>query len=269
MVNDMTNLAANISMMFTELPFRDRIAAAAQSGFRGLECVEPYAIPAEEWAALLREHGLTLALFNFPPGDWGAGERGIAADPARVDECRAGVELGLRYARATGCSGIHLMAGIMPPDADRAAWHATLIDNLRFAADAAAEHEIDVLLEPINTRVDIPNYFYDTVEQVMAVIKEAGRPNVRLQYDIYHQQIMQGDLARTIERLLPMIGHIQIADNPGRNEPGTGEIAFDWLLGRIGALGYDGWIGCEYRPAGDTWDGLGWAQAYLDKGAGK
>lgn len=265
----MINLAANISMMFTEHPFRDRVQAAAQAGFRGIECVEPYAIPCEEWADLLRRNGLTLALYNFPPGDWNAGERGIAANPARIDECRDGVELALRYAKATGCRRLHLMAGIMSPDCDRLAWRNTLIGNVQFAAEAAARHGVDVLLEPINSRVDIPDYFYDTVEQVMAIIGDVARPNVRLQFDVYHQQVMRGDLARTLERYLPNIGHIQIADNPGRNEPGTGEIAFDWLLGRIAALEYDGWIGCEYRPLGETVAGLGWARPLLSESAGK
>lgn len=259
----MIRLAANLSMLFTDLPFLDRFGAAAAAGFRAVECVSPYAESAEDVAAAARQHDLTVALFNLPPGDWASGERGFAADPARVDEFRRSVDTGLDYARATSCTTLHLMAGKIPPGADRAAWTRTLIDNVAFAADLAADQGVTLVLEAINTRVDIPTYFYDRTADVLAVIDAAGRPNVKLLYDVYHMQIMEGDVARSIERLLPRIGHIQIADNPGRHEPGTGELNFPWLLGRIDALGYDGWIGCEYAPAAGTIDGLGWASPYL------
>jgi hydroxypyruvate isomerase len=199
----------------------------------------------------------------MPPGDWAAGDRGYGADPARVDEFRRSIGVALDYARATGCRTLHLMAGKIAPGADRAACTRTLVDNIRLAADAVSADGITLVLEPINTKVDMPGYFYDTTAAALEIIDAAGRPNVRLLYDIYHMQIMEGDIARTIERLLPRIGHIQLADNPGRNEPGTGEINYPWLLGRLEALGYGGWIGCEYKPAGDTASGLGWAKPYL------
>ncbi|WP_019832778.1 2-oxo-tetronate isomerase [Sphingomonas sp. PR090111-T3T-6A] len=259
----MTRLAANLTMLFTHLPFLERIDAAAAAGFKAIECVEPYVAPATEVADRLERHGLAAALFNMPPGNWAAGDRGYGADPARTDEFRNSIEVALDYARATGCRTLHLMAGKIPADADRVACTRTLIDNIRLAADAMSTDDITLVLEPINTKIDIPGYFYDTTAAALEIIDAADRPNVKLLYDIYHMQIMEGDIARTIERLLPRIGHIQLADNPGRNEPGTGEINYPWLLGRLEALGYDGWIGCEYKPAGDTAAGLGWAKPYL------
>lgn len=258
----MTRLAANLTMMFTELPFLQRFDAAAAAGFKAVECIAPYGEPADVVAERLRRNDLTLALFNMPAGDWAAGERGFAADPERRDEFRASTAMALDYARATGCTKLHLMAGKVPADADRNAWTDALVDNIRYAADAAGE-EIAIVLEPINTRVDIPGYFYDRTDAVLAVIDRVERPSVKLLYDIYHMQIMEGDLARTIERLMPRIGHVQIADNPGRGEPGTGEINFPWLLSRLDRLGYDGWVGCEYKPVGSTQAGLGWAAPYL------
>lgn len=259
----MTRLAANLTMMFTDLPFLDRFAAAAEAGFEAVEFVSPYAEPSEAVADAARRHGLFVVLFNMPPGDWAAGERGFAADPARVDEFAQSVDLALGYARATGCRTLHLMAGKIPDDADRAQWTDTLVANTRLAADRVAGDGVTLVLEPINTRIDVPGYFYDRTDTVLDVIDAVGRNNVRLLYDVYHMQIMEGDVARTIERLLPRIGHIQIADNPGRHEPGTGELNFPWLFGRIAALNYDGWIGCEYAPAGDTHQGLQWAAPYL------
>lgn len=258
----MVTLAANLSLLFTEVAFLDRFAAAAAAGFRAVEFMFPYAHRPEEVAAAARAAGTQIVLFNTPAGDWDGGERGTAARPDRVDECRAGIATALDYAAALGCSRLHLMAGkTADHDQDRA--RACLVANARHAADLGAAQGIDILLEPINTRVDIPGYFYDTTAAAMDVIAEIDRPNVKLQYDAYHMQIMEGDLARTIERLLPAIGHIQIADNPGRGEPGTGEIAYPWLLSHIDALGYAGAIGCEYRPRGATLEGLGWARPYL------
>lgn len=259
----MTRLAANLTMMFTELPFLDRFAAAADAGFAAVEFVSPYAEPVAAVADAAQRHGLTVALFNLPPGDWAAGERGIAADPARVGEFADSVDLALTYARATGCRTLHLMAGKIPDDADRALWTETLVANIRHAADRVAHDGITLVLEPINTRIDVPGYFYDRTDTVLDVIDTVGRDNVKLLYDVYHMQIMEGDVARTIERLLPRIGHIQIADNPGRHEPGTGELNFPWLFNRIAALGFDGWIGCEYAPADGTLAGLPWATPYL------
>jgi hydroxypyruvate isomerase len=198
----------------------------------------------------------------MPAGDWVGGERGIGAVPGRETEFRANAVLALDYARDLGCSRLHLMAG-KTAGLDAAACHRTLIDNIRLAADLVAADGITILLEPINTRVDIPGYFYDTTTAALAVIAEADRANVRLQYDIYHMQIMEGDLARTIARLLPQIGHIQLADNPGRGEPGTGEINYRWLLPHLDALGYTGFVGCEYKPVAGTVEGLDWTRPYL------
>ncbi len=259
----MTRLAANLTMMFTELPFIERFDAAARAGFKAVECVAPYVTPAAAVQERLRALGLTMALFNFPPGDWAAGERGFSADPARKAEFRESIDRALEYADATGCRTLHLMAGKITAGANRAVWTDTLIENVRLAANAVVGRGLTIVLEPINTRVDIPGYFYDTTAAALSVMDAANRPNVKLLYDIYHMQIMEGDLARTIERLLPRIGHIQLADNPGRNEPGTGEINYAWLLKRLDALGYDGWVGCEYKPAQETAAGLGWARSYL------
>ena len=256
----MVKLAANLSMMFQDLPFLDRFDAAAEAGFSGVEFLFPYDHDAALIAERAQQCGLQVVLFNLPAGDWEGGERGIAALPDRVEEFRAGVAKGLDYARALGCPRLHLMAGKVPASAE---CRAALVANIAHAADLAAADNVEILIEPINTRVDIPGYFYGTSAAALSVIDEAGRANVRLQYDIYHMQIMEGDLARTIERLLPRIGHMQLADNPGRAEPGSGEINYPWLLSRIDALGYAGWIGCEYRPAGDTKAGLGWARDYL------
>lgn len=258
----MVKLAANLSMMFNELPFLDRFAAAADAGFRAVEFLFPYEEPAPRVAAALRRNGLEIALFNMPAGDWAGGERGIGALPGREEECRRGAALALEYARELGCRRLHLMAGITAGhDAD--ACRDALIRNVRHAADLVADDGIAILLEPINTRVDMPGYFYSTSSAGTAIIEAAGRANVRLQYDVYHMQIMEGDLARSIERLMPRIGHIQIADNPGRGEPGTGEINYPWLLRHVEALGYDGFVGCEYRPVGGTVEGLGWAAPHL------
>lgn len=261
----MIKLAANLSMMFQDLPFLDRFDAAAEAGFSGVEFMFPYDHGAGEVAERARRCGLEIALFNLPAGDWVGGERGIAALPGRVEEFRAGVAKGLDYANALGCPRLHLMAGKASASTE---CRAVLLDNIAYAADLAAVDDVEILIEPINTRVDIPGYFYGTTAEALSVIDEAGRANVRLQYDIYHMQIMEGDLARTIERLLPRIGHMQLADNPGRAEPGVGEINYPWLLSHIDALGYAGWIGCEYRPAGDTKAGLGWARDYLNSGRG-
>ena len=260
----MPRLAANLSMMFTEVDFPDRFAAAASAGFTGVEYLFPYARPADVIADCLASNDLVQVLFNIPAGDWDAGERGIACLPDRVGEFRDGVGRALDYARATGCRLLHAMSGVAPDGSHPDRLTATFVDNIRFAAEAAAGQSIDITLEPINSKVDLPGYFLDSTAQALAVIEAVDRPNVRLQYDIYHMQIMEGDLARTIETLLPKIGHMQLADNPGRHEPGTGEINFPWLLGRIDALGYAGWIGCEYQPAAATEAGLDWARPYLN-----
>jgi hydroxypyruvate isomerase len=259
----MTRLAANLSTLFTELPFLDRYDAAAAAGFLAVECQFPYAVPAEAIRERLDRLGLVQVLLNTPPGNAVAGERGLAGLPGREAEFRASFQQALHYARVTGCRRIHVMAGLRPEDAAVSACRGVFIDNLAQAADLCAGDGIQLMVEPINTRVDVPGYLIDTTASAVDCIRRAGRPNIRLQYDIYHMQIMEGDLARSIERLLPVIGHVQIADNPGRHEPGTGEIHFPWLLARLDALGYDGYVGCEYTPAGTTTAGLGWARSWL------
>lgn len=259
----MVRLAANLSMMFQELPFLARFEAAKNAGFRAVEFVSPYEEAAGAVATELSRLELELALFNFPPGDWAAGDRGIAANPSRRDEFRDGITLARKYIAATGCKNLHLMAGKLPAEADRRAWRDTLVENVRMAADALAEDGATVVLEAINTRIDIPDYFYATTGEVAGVMDEIRRPNVKLLADLYHMQIMEGDLARSLDRLMPRIAHVQIADNPGRHEPGTGEINYAWLLTHLASLGYQGFVGCEYRPKIDTLAGLGWAAPWL------
>jgi hydroxypyruvate isomerase len=256
-------LAANLSMLFTELPFLDRFVAAADAGFGAVEFMFPYDESADSIAAAAAAHRLEIVLFNCPAGDWAGGERGIAALPARTRDCRAGVARALDYARALGCRRLHLMAGLVPFTADRAAVRDTLIDNIRYAADLVASDGIEILLEPINSRVDMPGYYYSTSDEALAILDLVDRANVRLQYDIYHMQVMEGDLMRRIEALIDWIGHIQVADNPGRGEPGTGEINFARIFGLLDDLGYAGHVGCEYRPQAGTLAGLHWAAPYL------
>ena len=258
----MPNFAANLSMMFNEVDFLDRFAAAARAGFKGVEFLFPYAFEKGALAARLQEHGLTQALFNGPPGDWDAGNRGLACLPDRVSEFRDGIGLALDYARALDCPRVHLMAGLVPEGLALETLRETYVENLRYAATQAAETGITLLIEPINSR-DMPGYFLNTIEQALEILDTVDADNLRLQFDIYHRQIMGGDLAPTIERVLPRIAHMQLADTPGRHEPGTGEINYPFLFDWIDRLGYDGWIGCEYVPAGRTEDGLAWARPYL------
>lgn len=260
----MIRLAANLSMMFTEQSFLDRFGEAADAGFRGVEYLFPYAHAAETLKAALDEAGLTQVLFNLPPGDWERGERGLASLPGREVEFRDSVVEALRYAGGLGCPRVHAMAGLLPMNADaktRADHHTTYVNNLRFAAREAAKTGREVLIEPINTR-DMPGFFLSRQAQAMAVLEEVGEPNLRLQFDLYHCQIMDGNLIHHMERQLSSIGHIQIAGVPNRHEPDDGEVNYPALFERLEALGYDGWIGCEYRPAGATRDGLRWGRAY-------
>jgi hydroxypyruvate isomerase len=258
----MIKLAANLSTMFTELQFLDRFGAAARAGFRAVECQFPYEAAPDAIAKRLQEAGLSWVLFNAPPGNHG--ERGIASLPGRERDFDEGIERAADYAKAGGVQRVHVMAGLLPDGADRARHLDVYVASLRRAADRLADARVTVMIEPINTRVDVPGYLLDGTAMALECIARAGRPNIRLQYDVYHMQIMEGDLMRSMERLLPHIGHIQIADNPGRHEPGTGEIAFERLLPRIDALGYQGHIGCEYLPAAGTAAGLGWARPWLE-----
>ncbi|UTY60347.1 hydroxypyruvate isomerase [Massilia sp. erpn] len=258
----MQKLAANLSMLFTELPFLERFAAAQAAGFGAVEFLFPYAFEPEEIALRLRRHQLQLVLHNLPPGDWAAGDRGLACDPRRQEEFRAGVTLGLEYATALDVPRLHCMAGILPPGLAPERAQDTLLDNLRYAADQCAPHGITLLIEPINT-YDIPGYFLHHSAQALALLAAAGRPNLKLQYDIYHMQRMEGELANTIRACLPQIGHMQLADTPGRHEPGSGEINYGYLLRLLDELGYEGWIGCEYHPQHGTAAGLGWRERLL------
>lgn len=259
----MPKLAANISLLFPQLPFPDRFAAAAKAGFRYVEYQFPYPFgSAGEIAERARAAGVEVVLHNLPAGDASKGDRGLACQPDRVNEFREGVERAIEYAKAVGCPRLNTLAGIAPAGVPRAKANQTLIENLRFAAGKFKAAGLTLLTEPCNART-IPGFFLNTSKQGIAAIDAAGADNLLLQYDVFHMQIVEGDLAKTIERLLPRIGHIQIADVPDRNEPGTGEINFDFLLPHIDRLGYKGWIGAEYIPKGDTDQGLSWATPYL------
>ena len=257
----MPKLAANLSMMFQEAPFLDRFAAAADCGFAGVEFLFPYDFPANDIAARLEKHGLTQALFNLSPGDWAKGERGMAALPGRESEFMATVEQALLYARATKCPRLHVMAGNWPAGRDWREGRSVYVANLKRAADRAAEEGVTSIIEPINTR-DMPDYFLNTSSEAISVIDEVGRENLKLQFDLYHCQIMEGDLATHIRRLAGRYAHVQIAGVPERHEPDRGEVNYAYLLELLDEVGYDGWVGCEYRPAGDTRAGLGWARRW-------
>jgi hydroxypyruvate isomerase len=255
-------LAANLSFLFQELAFLERFDAARRCGFRGVEFHFPYAFEAGEVARAARDAGVETVLFNLPAGDWASGERGIACQAGREAEFRVGVMRALEYARALGCTRLNCLAGIAPTGADDAGLRATLIANLRFAAPALVAHNTRLLLEPINRR-DMPGFLVHRSDQALEIIAAAACDNLYLQYDIYHAQVSEGDLARRIADHFPRIAHMQLADNPGRHEPGTGEINFPFLLSHIDRLGYDGWIGCEYIPCGGTEASLAWAAPWL------
>jgi hydroxypyruvate isomerase len=253
----MPRFAANLTMLFQEHDFLDRFGEAARVGFRGVEFLFPYEYRTAAIAERLARHDLNLVLHNLPAGDWTAGERGIAALPERRPEFREGVARAIDAAGALGCGQVNCLAGIAPSGLGRDRLHDTLRENLAYAAAELKRAGIRLLIEPVNTR-DIPGFFLTGTAQAVALIDEVGSDNLFLQYDAYHMQIMEGDLARTIEANLPRIAHVQIADNPGRHEPGTGEINHPFLFGHLDALGYRGWIGCEYRPASGTRGGLSW-----------
>jgi hydroxypyruvate isomerase len=258
----MPKLNANLSMMFNEVPFLERFAAAAKSGFKGVEFLFPYEFEAAQIGERLEKHRLQMVLFNMPPGDWNAGDRGLACDPGKIGAFQDAVGQALSYARSLNCRQIHCMAGLKPRGVAEDKLRETYLANVQFAAREAAKHGINVLIEAINTR-DIPGFYLNYSAQAFDLMHYASAPNLKFQYDIYHMQIMEGDLAPTIEKNLARIGHMQLADTPGRHEPGTGEINYDFLLPFIDRVGYQGWIGCEYRPAAKTEDGLGWTKKYL------
>jgi hydroxypyruvate isomerase len=257
----MTKLAANLTMLYNEVDFLDRFAAAAASGFKGVEYLFPYAYPKEQLAGKLAQHKLVQVLHNLPAGNWPAGERGIACLPDRVGEFQEGVGQAIEYAKALGCPQVNCLAGIAPKGIDGDRLRATFVANLKFAADKLGAAGIRLLTEPINT-YDIPGFYLNGTQQALDLIGDVGSSNLFVQYDIYHMQRMEGELANTIKANLAKIAHVQLADNPGRNEPGTGEINYRFLFGFLDTIGYDGWIGCEYKPKGNTVDGLGWRAAH-------
>jgi hydroxypyruvate isomerase len=257
----MPKFSANLTFLYTDLPLLDRFAAAAKSGFKGVEYMSPYEEKKDDLVARLRDNGLAQVLHNLPVGDWGAGERGIAILPDRVEEFRRGVAKAIDYAKALNCGQLNCLVGVAPKGADTAALRKTLVANLAYAAQELGREKIKLLIEPCNTR-DIPGFFLTRTDQALSLIEEVGSDNLFAQYDIYHAQIMEGDLARTVEANLPRIAHIQLADNPGRHEPGTGEINYSFLLGHLDRINYRGWVGCEYRPLTNTTAGLGWLKAY-------
>lgn len=252
----MPRLAANLTLLFNEYDFPDRYAAARAQGFWGVECLFPYAWSASDLAARLGDQGLTQVLFNLPAGDWESGERGIACLPGREDEFRRGLETAIGYARALGCKRLNCLAGVRPADLDPGLARDTLIANLGWAAAQLAREGVELVVEAINSRVDMPGFLLDTSAAALAVMEAVGSDNLRLQYDIYHMQIMEGDILRTLARHLPRIGHIQFADNPGRHEPGTGELNYVRIFEALDEMGYDGWVSAEYRPSTTTADSL-------------
>jgi hydroxypyruvate isomerase len=256
----MPRFAANLTMLFAEMPFLDRFAAAKAAGFAGVEYLFPYEFDKAELREHLNEHGLTQVLHNLPAGNWAKGERGIAILPDRVDEFRDGVARAIDYAKALDCRQLNCLVGIAPEGADPFELGEVLVANLRFAADALARERIRLLIEPINT-LDIPGFYLNGTEQAVQLIADVRSSNLFVQYDIYHMQVMEGDIARSLQKHLGRIGHVQLADNPGRGEPGTGEINYPFLFRHLDAIGYRGWVGCEYKPRTSTIEGLGWHAA--------
>jgi len=251
----MPRLAANLSFLFTELPFLDRFAAAADAGFEAVEFLFPYEHAAETVKQYAQAAGVEIVLFNLPPGDWDRGDRGIAVFPDRAEEFTQTLRQGIHYARTLQTRRLHLMAGLQPSTSKTAS--ARYIDAIGEACDRAAEAEITVLIEPLNQR-DMPGYFLHDFEQARAIIDQLGRSNLQLQFDIYHRQVLRGDVLRGLEQMLPVVGHVQIASVPHRNEPASGELNDLFILAELDRMGYSGFVGCEYRPRRSTLDGLGW-----------
>ena len=259
----MPKFAANLTMLFNEVPFLDRFERAAKAGFKAVEFLFPYAYPVEDIRQRLDASGLQLVLHNLPAGDWDAGERGIACHPDRVSEFRDGVVKAISYATALGVKQVNCLAGKAPAGVSEDVLRQTFVENLRFAAAELKKAGLRLLIEPINT-FDIPGFYLNRTTQAVSILVEVGADNAFVQYDIYHAQRMEGELAATMQKYLPRIGHIQLADNPGRNEPGTGEINYPFLFAHLDSIGYDGWIGCEYKPAAATEAGLDWRQRLVN-----
>ncbi len=264
----MPRFAANLSMLFTEQDFLARFKAAADAGFTGVEYLFPYDFNSAEIKAQLQAHGLTQVLFNLPAGDWAKGERGIACHPDRVEEFRAGVDLAIAYAQVLGNTQINCLAGIRPQGVDCATLERTFVTNLQYAAEKLQAAGIRLVMEMINT-LDIPGFYLTTTDQALAIQAKVGSANLFLQYDIYHMQIMEGDLARTLQAHQAQINHVQLADNPGRHEPGTGEINYRFLFEHLDRIGYQGWVGCEYKPLTTTEAGLGWLKSLVGAGSAR
>ena len=257
----MAKLAANLSMLFTEVDFPERFQAASQAGFKAVEYLFPYDWSEQEIKTLLAANGLTQVLFNLPAGNWAAGERGIGCHPDRTGEFREGVTMAIRYAIALGVPRVNCLAGIVPDGVSPGQAEDTFVSNLQYAADELQKAGIGLVIEAINTR-DIPGFFLSGTAQGLAILDKVGSDNLKLQYDIYHMQIMEGDICSTMQAHLGAIGHIQLADNPGRHEPGTGELNYHFIFSFLDNLGYTGWIGCEYKPATTTEAGLKWLRTH-------
>ena len=260
----MPKFCANLTMMFNEVSFLERFSRAAKAGFTAVEYMFPFDWPKEQVVDALKENGLKQILHNIPCGDWAGGDRGIACLPDRKEEFREGVSLAIEYAKALECKNLNCLAGLTPQGISKEKIQETLIDNLRFAAEALEKEGIYLLVEALNHQ-DIQGFHLVHTQEVLQLLDEINHPNIRLQYDCYHMQVMEGNLIKTISENVSRLGHIQIADNPGRNEPGTGEINFINLFNAIDSSGYSGWIGCEYLPIGKTEDGLGWINSYLKR----
>ena len=256
----MPRFAANLSMMYTEVDFIERFGACAADGFEAVEFLFPYALPAQRIRDELDRHGLAQVLFNGPPGNWDAGERGTASLPGRESEFRDGIEMAIEYAKVLDCPRVHVMAGLVASEATRAAQREVYLGNLAWAAARLGDAGLTALIEPINTR-DIPGFLLNTQADAHAIAERIGAPNLKVQMDLYHCQIVEGDLAMKIRKHIAGVGHFQIAGVPGRHEPDAGEVNYPYLFALIDELGYEGWIGCEYRPAGKTSEGLGWMRA--------
>lgn len=270
----MPKFAANLHYLFTELPFPDRFEAAASCGFKAVEFQVPYDHAPVDLSARLRANGLKMVLFDAPMGDWNAGDRGLTAVPGRELEFRASLERVVEYGEALVCDTVHCMAGVVGPGEDFQAAERTYIENLRFAADFLGRHGIAVVIEPINKKMGLVRngpsyttqgmhgYFLNHTDQACRILEQVGHPNLHLHLDLYHMQMLEGHLAETIEARIGLVRHFQIAGVPGRHEPSVGEINYPFLFDLLDSLGYQGWVGCEYRPKGDTWAGLGWATPY-------
>ena len=255
----MPKFCANITMLFTEVPFEDRFSEVKEAGFKFVEYLFPYDYEASDLVDLLESNGLTQVLFNIPAGDWAGGDRGIAGNPNRVDEFREGVDEALKYAKALGVERLNCLVGKENEGVSLTEQWKTMVENIAYAADKLAAAGHTLVLEPINT-FDIPGFLLNTTQDALNIVNEVKAKNLKIQYDVYHMQKMEGNLVATIESYLDHIGHIQIADNPGRHQPGTGEINYPFVLNALDRLGYEGYVGMEYIPAPDTKTSLGWVK---------